>query len=204
MNPEAELLELVERAQNGEPEATLELLARFEPLLGKWRRRLSRQLPREDAEVLRGEVTFHFLLLVLEFNHQRGAPFAGFMECMLESRLQSFVRREQTPRHVWISDYLAFWGETVTNDEVLEQLMHIHDDRSYVTFMIWWLEARLCLTKRQRHVIEGVLRGDTERELASQLGVSQVAVNKIKSQAQKKLKVFFQNGYQNGFEKHLL
>jgi RNA polymerase sigma factor (sigma-70 family) len=191
-----DVITLVKGAQEREPEALLELLRRFAPLLSKWQRLLTEQIPHEDEEILHSEVRFAFVMLVLEFDVARGVPFEGYVDRMIAHRLADQRRREWRAVTLTFSEVAVALG--IEGDDVLD-CMHA----SSIVFgavdslpdacwcALWWQETICHLTPRQRVVMELIRQGQSEQEIALSLGLRQQTVHQSKHEARKKLQKFW-------------
>ncbi len=191
-----DLTDLVQKAQSGETQSCLELLRRFAPLMDKWQRRLAQRLPYEDKAVLQSEVRFAVLLLIIEFDAERGVPFEGYMCGMLARRLANQNKLRRHAVTMTFSEAALALG--IKADEVPDC------SHSSIIFLgtvdsmpdkcwchLWWQEAMALLPPRQQQVIQLVLEGYTEREIAERIGVHHTTVSEYKKKARKKLQEFW-------------
>ncbi len=83
------------QAKSGD-EQTKELpVVRFAPLCTKCARQAGLMLPQEERDVLLGEVHYEFLLLLSQFEPQRGLSFGCYICETLPRRVLNWAHREQ-------------------------------------------------------------------------------------------------------------
>lgn len=116
---ESALLIAVRCAQRDDEEAKLLLLARFEPLCLRCAHEARRRLPGEDLGVCQSEATYQFLLLLNEFDAERGVPFAGFLKAMMPRRVLGWARKERL-RHQRETPLSQMRSEEQENDSLEE------------------------------------------------------------------------------------
>lgn len=164
-------------------------MERFEALCRRCSFRVRRLLWREEPEVILVEAHYQLLLLLLEFDAGRGVPLDAFLAQMLPQRMLNWAQKK---RQLWSREKQVEWDED--NTETDDSCVLRCEDRHAASMVeadcdaaAWWQDACTLLTARQRQVMEAVLQGHTEREIAAQLDVSCAAVHRVKTQAQKKL-----------------
>lgn len=176
-------------ARSGDEVALLDLLRRFEPLCHKCARHFAGALPHHDGALLLAEVHFEFLVLVGEFDAERGVSFAGYIAEMLPRRMHDWVKKE------WLHSHreIAFEVHPDEDGEAQEINFDSHESQGESTTehdidcQVWWAQALVELPLRQRQIMEWTRQGLTERAIAAKLGISGPAVHKTKSLAQKTL-----------------
>jgi len=82
-------------AKRGNEHARRQLWEQFEPRFAKWARLAARNLPRHASACFNAEKRSVFLLLLLEFEPERGVPFAPYADFMLRRRLHNYVQQER-------------------------------------------------------------------------------------------------------------
>lgn len=178
---------LVHQAKAQNELATLRLPEEFAPLINKWIRLSAWELPWEDGAVLAAEVHYVFLILLLEYQPERGVPFDGYIHTMLRQRVSNFIRKEHfRSRITGTGQDLGSDQSGQRHNQLLmggEQTVLVDE----VVLRVWWKERMEELSQRQRQVMDLLLEGLTEREVAACLKISGPAVHKLKQSAQKKL-----------------
>ena len=134
------------------------------------------------------EARYQLLLLLLEFDPRQGVPVEAYLKAMLPQRMLNWAQQER--RYFGRESQGEAESDLETTDGGRGRWCQTASEAELDSdAFAWWRDARLLLTARQQQVMNGVLRGATEREIATQLGVSCAAVHGIKTQAQKKLRV---------------
>ena len=163
-------------------EAALSILKDFAPLRSRCERALRRVLPREDANVLREEVAYEFLLLLWEYDATQGVPLAGYFTRKLPWRVANWLREER--RH--LDHECAFDieddGEKVVLENEWPAGADSADDDAHLD-ALRLRELLPLLPPQQKQVIGFLLQDFTERDIAARLGISQPRVNQIKNAA---------------------
>jgi RNA polymerase sigma factor (sigma-70 family) len=177
-------------AQHGNDAALLDLLVRFRPLCARCIWRAGQTLPHEAHNILLAEVRYEFIVLIHEFDAERGVPFAGYITAMLPRRVFDWAQKENRCRHEAAGSAAAYDpGDEFDgmSGEPCESCVAAGDLASDVETGLWWWQAMEELTGPQRQVMELVRQGVTEREIAQQMHVTQTAAHQLKCRAQKKL-----------------
>lgn len=173
-------------AKNDISGAKILLLGRFEPLCVKCARQARIILPYEEYTILMCAVQFEFLILLDEFEPHRGVPFGGYITAMLPRRVSDWAQKER-----------RYQGRQDNLDDILEQ--EVSRSRlccacnigrlgyEEVESLLWWKQELRKLKPRQRRVMELILQGFSEREIAVFLKLAQPTINELKRKAQKHL-----------------
>lgn len=178
------------KAKRGDETAMLDLLVRFRPLFVKCARRSGALLPCEERGILLAQVHYEFLLLVHEFEPERGAPFAGYIGEMLPRRVLNWAHKEQCHLRREV-----IYGQSESEETAPEGISCAAwpgcnarpEEHEETELRIWWEQVLAELSPRQRHIMELTLQGLTEREIARRLTLSDTRAHQLKYKAQKQL-----------------
>lgn len=187
---------VVRSAQSGDDKAKLNLLLRFQPLCRRCAAQAHQATPFEEKGVLECEVECEFLILLHEFDPQRGVPFDGFISVMLPQRVLAWTRKERLhrQRETPLSQMRGEEQQTDPLEEDADRIIRLHGDTCFASFneqedfALLWQQVAPLLTVQQRKVMELVLQGLTECAIAERLGINSATAHRLKDKACKKLK----------------
>ena len=160
------------------------LLTQFAPLINRWIYHVSSQLVHESRDVIGAEVRFLFLELLHEWKPERVHSFTLYISCQLPQRVRNWVRLQRR-----VSDRY----QLVPHGGELDVFYSNVNDPSpepgvSVANLSGQQQALAALPERQRRVIELLIGGYSEVEIASRLNISQQRVNKLRQEAKKILR----------------
>jgi len=168
--------------------ALLALILQFSPLIMRCSTQASQILKYESLDVVRAEVRFLFLQLLNEWNPERTNSFTLYIACQLPQRVRNWLRDEQ--RSFDRCRSMAYEHEiTACFDDLVEPEP---EPGQIVVLLSWQNQSLEMLPEKQRCVIELVIGGYSEREIAARLHITQQRVNTLKHAAQKKIKEFWE------------
>ena len=175
---------LVSLAQAGDDRAFTMLVALYEPML---RAQVSHfRFPSSDAEDMEQEGLLGLLSAVRSFRPERGASFKTYAAVCVRDRLLSVVRRRVTHVPEVPVEDVATVADAVCQQADPAALLLERESAGQMLAQI-----RRCLSEREYAVLICYLDGCSYATIASQLHISQKAVDNALQRARHKLQELF-------------
>ncbi|MBP2070788.1 sigma-70 family RNA polymerase sigma factor [Thermoanaerobacterium butyriciformans] len=172
---ENRLKDLFQKAQEGNKDALLMLIEQFMPLINKYKRKL-------DCDGSETDLLIKFIEIVKSektVNLMTDKQLIKYIETCIRNE---YIRLSKNQSKVQKSELLIL-------DDDIPDKMDLYNEINIKTTVIQALNQ---LTSLQREIIiRAIMNNEKEKDIASDLNISQQAVNKAKNKALEKLKNFF-------------
>jgi len=175
------ITDLITKAQEGNEDATLLLIKKFNPLLNKYAFKLSYEDAYDDLLV-----NFIELIHNIRLDHIRNKDEGSMVSYICTSVRASYIKRLMDIKK--LHDFISFSELSESELYYADVLSSAHDEY----FKLELPDIHMVLTAAELSVIKMIYYfGYTVTEIASTNGTSRQAVNQMKKRALKKLKHLF-------------
>jgi RNA polymerase sigma factor (sigma-70 family) len=167
---------LVQKAQTGDPQAILNLVDQFQPLLHKAARQAHLASIHEDAL---SQAYISFLEAVKDYNLSRSIPFAGYAKAKIYGDIRTLFKQNRRNWQRELSTEYETAGQTI-----LDQLV---SPTGNINSIIDKIDIQALLTQlplKQKQVLwQTIIHDKTQKETALLLHLSQQSIASLQKKA---------------------
>ena len=168
--------DLVQKAQTGDPQAILNLVDQFQPLLHKAARQAHLASIHEDAL---SQAYISFLEAVKNYNLSRNIPFAGYAKAKIYGDIRTFFKQNRRNWQREVSTEYETAGQPIL-DQLFAPTADIDNsiDKIYVQTLLTQLPQ-----KQKQVLYQTIIHDKTQKETALLLHLSQQSIAALQKKA---------------------